>query len=139
MRLNIMSSKSGEINMTNKWEESIKKIPQKDEFELEGIKIWHIHHSEMIPNSEGIHEQLFREEAVKLLAAGFNLGINAEHGVGSICVTNDGFVIELWQYYKKKVIHKKTLDEVLDWIIYFYDHSKDVLYKVDVNESNFKR
>lgn len=122
MRLNIMSSKSGEIDMDNKWEESIKKIPQKDEFELEGIKNWHIYQFEMIPNSEGIHEQLFREEAVKLLAAGFDLAINVEHGVGSICVTNDGFAIELWQYNKKKVIYKKTLDEVLDWIIYFYDH-----------------
>ena len=112
-----------DINMTNKWKEAIKKIPRKDEFELEGIKNWHIsHRSEMIPNSAGIHEQLFREEAVKLLAAGFDLAINAEHGTGSIFVKNDGFVIELWQYNKKKVIYKKTLDEVLDWIIYFYDH-----------------
>jgi hypothetical protein len=114
--------KSGEINMANKWEESIKKIPQKDEFELEGIKTWHINHSEMIPNSEYIHEQLFREEAVKLLAKGFDLAFNDDNGVGSIHVTDDGFDIELWQYYKKKVIHKKTLDEVLDWIIYFYVH-----------------
>lgn len=112
-----------EINMINKWEESIKKIPQKDEFELEGIKTWHINHSEMIPNSnsEDMHGQLFREEAVKLLDAGFELAINDENGVGSIRVTNDGFDIEIWQYNKKKVIHKKTLDEVLDWIIYFYD------------------
>jgi hypothetical protein len=111
-----------EINMVNKWKESIKKIPQKDKFELKGIKNWHINHFEMIPNAEGIHEQLFREEAVKLLAAGFDLAINVEHGVGSICITKDEFVIELWQYNKKKLIHKKTLDEVLDWIIYFYDH-----------------
>ena len=108
--------------MVNKWKESIKKIQQKDEFELEGIKNWHINHFEMIPNSECIHEQLFREEAVKLLDAGFDLAINAEHGTGSICVTKHGFVIELWQYNKKKVIHKETLDEVLDWIIYFYEH-----------------
>lgn len=110
-----------EINMTDKWEESIKKIPEKDEFELEGIKTWHINHFEMIPNSSDIHEQLFREEAVKLLAAGFDLAFNDQNGVGSILVTNDGFDIELWQHNKKKVIYKKTLDEVLDWIIYFYD------------------
>ena len=108
--------------MTNKWKESIKKIPQKDEFELEGIKNWHINNFEMIPNSDGMHEPLFREEAVKLLATGFDLAINDENGVGSILVANDGFDIELWQYNKKKVIHKKTLDEVLDWIIYFYDN-----------------
>lgn len=106
----------------NKWEESIKKIPQKDEFELEGIKNWHIYDFEMIPNSEGLHDKLFREEAVKLLVAGFDLAINADHGVGSILKKNDEFVIELWQHNKKKVIHKKTLDEVLDWIIYFYEH-----------------
>ena len=52
----------------NKWNESIKKIPQKDEFELEGIKNWYIHHFEMIPNTAGMHEQLFREEAIKLLS-----------------------------------------------------------------------
>jgi hypothetical protein len=108
--------------MTNKWKESIKKIPQKNEFELEGIKTWHINHSEMIPNYENIHDRLFREEAVKLLDAGFDLAVNDENGVGSIRVTDDGFVVELWQYNKKKVIYKKTLDEVLDWIIYFYDH-----------------
>lgn len=108
--------------MVNKWEESIKKIPQKDEFELEGIKTWHIYQHEMIPNFRGTHEQLFREEAVKLLATGFDLAINDEYGVGSIRVTNDGFIIELWQHNNKKVIHKETLDELLDWIIYFYDN-----------------
>lgn len=111
-------------NMINKWEESIKKIPQKDEFELEGIKTWHINHFEMIPNSDGIHEPLFREEAAKLLAAGFDLAINDDNGVGSIIVTKNGFEIELWQYNKKKVIYKKALDEVLNWIIYFYDGSR---------------
>jgi len=108
--------------MEDKWKEYIKKIPQKDEFELEGIKNWHINHFEMIPNFRAMHEPLFREEAIKLLAAGFDLAINDEYGVGSIRVTTDGFVIELWQNNKKKNIHKKTLDEVLDWIIYFYDN-----------------
>lgn len=108
--------------MVDKWEESIKIIPQKDKFELEGIKTWHICHFEMVPNPKDIHGPLFREEAFKLLATGFDLAINDECGVGSIRVTNDGFEIESWQYKKKKIIHKKTLDEVLDWIIYFYDN-----------------
>lgn len=109
--------------MANNWKEAIKQIPRKDEFELEGIKNWHISSNfEMIPNSAGIHEQLFRDEAIKLLAAGFDLAINTENGVGSIRVTKVGFDIELWQYNKKRVLHKETLDEVLDWIIYFYDH-----------------
>ena len=86
----------------NKWNESIKKIPQKDEFELEGIKNWYIHDFEMIPNTAGMHEQLFREEAIKLLSAGFNLAINVEHGVGSVHALKDGFMVELWQYNKKK-------------------------------------
>ncbi len=111
-----------EIDIVNKWKESIKKIPQKDEFELEGIKNWHIYRHGMIPNFRGMHEPLFREEAAKLLAAGFDLAINDEYGVGSIHVIDDGFVIELWQYNEKKVIHKETLDELLDWIIYFYDN-----------------
>ena len=109
----------------NTWNESIKKIPRKDEFELEGIKNWHICHFEMIPNGGGIHEQLFREEAFKLLSSGFNLAINTEKGVGSIHVLKDGFMIELWQYNKKKEIYKKTLDEILDWIIYFYESRGD--------------
>lgn len=51
--------KSGEIDMDNKWEESVNS--QKDEFELEGIKNWHIYQFEMIPELlEGIHEQLLR-------------------------------------------------------------------------------
>lgn len=110
------------VDISNKWKESIKTIPQKDEFELEGIKSWHISHFEMIPNFRCMHEPLFREEAIKLLVAGFDLAINDEYGVGSIRVTDDGFVIELWQNNKKKNIHKKTLDELLDWIIYFYDN-----------------
>lgn len=108
--------------MTNKWEDAIKKIPQKDEFELEGIKTWHIYSSDMVPNPSDMHGSLFREDAAKLLDAGFNLAINDENGVGSIIVTNDGFDIELWQNNKKSVIHKETFDDVLDWIIYFYDH-----------------
>lgn len=108
--------------MTNKWEDAVKKIPQKDEFELEGIKTWHINHFEMIPNSSDIHEPLFKEDAVKLLGAGFDLAINDQNGVGNVIVKSDGFDIELWQNNKKSVIHKDTFDEVLDWIIYFYDH-----------------
>lgn len=108
--------------MNNKWEDAIKKIPQIDEYELEGIKNWHISCFGMIPNSGDIHEKSFREEAAKLLDAGFNLAINTEKGVGSIITTDDGFTIELWQNKNKKFIHKETLDEVLDWVIYFYDN-----------------
>ncbi len=106
--------------MNNKWRDAIKKIPQIDEYELEGIRHWRISDFEMIPNYEGIEEKSFREEAVRLLGAGFNLAINTENGVGSIIVREDGFTIELWQNNNKKFIHKETLDEVLDWVIYFY-------------------
>lgn len=108
----------------NKWNESIKKIPQKDEYELEGIKNWHIYQFEMIPNCSRVHEKLFKDEAVKLLDAGFCLAINTEYGVGNIYVLKDGFRIELWQNNKKKDIYKRTLDEVLDWIIYFYEKGR---------------
>ncbi len=108
--------------LLERWNECIKKIPQKDEFSLEGIETWHVFHYEMIPNSIEMHNPLFREEAIKLIASGFNLAINDDHGTGSIIVTNEGFDIELWQHNKKKVIHKKTLDEVLDYLIYFYEH-----------------
>lgn len=113
--------KNREIDMT-RWEESIKKIPQKNEFVLEGIEAWHISMHEMIPNSTDIHNQLFREEAAKLIACGFDLGFNIDHGVGHILVTDNGFIIELWQSTKRTKIYKNTLDEVLDWIIYFYEH-----------------
>jgi len=106
--------------MINKWDEAIKKIPQKDEFELEGIESWHISKCEMIPNSTDIHSQLFREEAIKLIASGFDLAFNTGHGVGNIRVVDNGFTIELWQNKKKTEIHKNTLNNVLDWIISFY-------------------
>lgn len=111
-------------NIINKWNKSIEIIPLKDEFSLEGIETWHVSHYEMIPNSTEIHSPLFKEDALKLLAAGFNLAINDELGTGSIIVTNDGFDIELWQHMNKKIIHKKTLDDVLDWLISFYDEGK---------------
>lgn len=120
-------------NKIDRWEESIKKIPLKDEYSLEGIETWHVSHYEMVPDSTDIHSPLFKEEAVKLLASGFDLAINDECGTGSILVTNDGFDIELWQYNKKKVIHKKTLDEVIDWLIYFYDHGQ-IVRESDVTE-----
>lgn len=108
--------------MKNKWEDAIKKIPQIDEYELEGIKHWRISDFEMIPIYDGIHEKSFREEAARLIDAGFNLAINTENGVGSVLVRDDGFTIELWQYNNKRLIHKASLDEVLDWVIYFYDN-----------------
>lgn len=110
--------------LIERWNESIKKIPQKDDSSLEGIETWHVSHHEMIPNSAEMHNPLFREEAVKLLAAGFDLAINDDFGTGSILVSNDGFDIELWQYNNKKVIHKKTLDEVIDLLINFYEKGK---------------
>jgi len=109
---------------TNKWNESIKKIHQNDEFTLEGIETWHISRYEMNPNSKDMHSPLFREEAVKLIASGFNLAFNFSHGTGSIHATDNWFTIELWQYMKKTEICKNTLDEVLDWLIYFYDNEK---------------
>lgn len=111
-------------NMIDKWNESIKKIPQKDEFTLEGIETWHISRYEMNPNYADTHSPLFKEEAVKLIASGFDLAFNTSHGTGSIHVEDNVFMIELWQYMKKTEIYKDTLDEVLDWIAYFYDHEK---------------
>jgi hypothetical protein len=97
----------------NRWNESIKKIPQKDEYELEGIKNWNIYDFKMVPNSSGMQEELFRDEGVRLLDAGFDLAINTEYGVGDVHVLKDRFRIELWQNDK----YKDTLGEVLDWII----------------------
>lgn len=108
-------------NVMSMWKASIKKIPQKDEFSLEGIETWHISHCEMNPNYADIHSPLLKEEAVKLIASGFSLAFNCSNGTGSIIVTDDGFTIELWQYMKKTVMHKETLDDVLEWVVYLYE------------------
>lgn len=108
-------------NMMSKWEESIGKIPQKDEFTLEGIETWHISHYEMVVNYEDIHNPLLKEEARKLVASGFNLAFNHSHGTGSILTADGGFIIELWQNMKKTIICRSTLDDVIDWIISFYE------------------
>lgn len=105
----------------NKWKESIKKIPEKDEYSLEGIETWHISQYEMNPNYPDIHRQLFRDEAKKLIASGFDLAFNTDKGTGSIRTTDNGFRIELWQYMKKTEIGEHTLDDVLDWLIHFYE------------------
>lgn len=105
----------------SEWKKLTEKIPQKDEFTLEGIDAWYISHGEMAPNKEYMHSPLFREEAVKLVASGFNLVFNTDHGVGSILVADDGFTIELYKNMKRTTIHKNTMDEVLDWMIYFYE------------------
>ena len=108
-------------NKENRWKESTAKIPQKDEFTLEGIETWHISQFEMNPNYADMHNPLLREEAVKLVASGFSLAFNFSHGTGSILETECGFAIELWQNRKKMTICKDSLDEVIDWIIYFSD------------------
>lgn len=63
-------------NKENKWKESTEKIPQKDEFMLEGIETWHISQFEMNPNYADMHNPLLREEARKLVASGFSLAFN---------------------------------------------------------------
>ncbi len=120
MRIEDKERKNSE-NIMSKWKECIKKIPLKDEYSLEGIETWHISHHEMIPCFREVHNPLFREEARKLVACGFNLAFNDSNGTGNILATEGGFVIESWRYMKKTVIYKNTLDEVLDWIVYFYD------------------
>jgi hypothetical protein len=108
-------------NKIDRWNEAIKKIPLKDEYPLEGIETWHVSHHEMIPNSADVHNPLFKEDAIKLMVSGFDLAINDTYGTGSIIVTDNGFDIELWQYQNKKVVHENTLDEVIDWLINFYE------------------
>lgn len=111
------------IEIVKKWNENIKKIPQVDEFALEGIKHWHIYNFEMIldvPNYD-MRDQEARDEAARLVAAGFDLGFNENHGVGYVRREDRGFVIELWQNLVKTEFRKETLDEVLDWVIYFHN------------------
>jgi hypothetical protein len=108
-------------NMVSRWNASIKKIPQKDEFSLEGIETWHISHYEMYPNYADIHRPLLKEEAVKLIVSGFSLAFNCSNGTGSILVADNGFAIELWQYMKKTTICKETLDSVLEWMASLYE------------------
>lgn len=122
------------IEIIKKWNENIKKILQIDEFTLEGIVHWQVYRFKMIPNvSElecGKSNQKFRDEAAKLIAVGFDLGFNEEYGVGDILIEEKvneigekiirGFIIELWQDSVETRIYKETLDEVLDWIIYFH-------------------
>ncbi len=103
------------------WKECIKKIPQKDDCNLEGIKTWQVSHYEMIPRSTDMKNPLIKEEMIKLIAAGFRLGINSDYGTGSIRVEDNGFKIDLWQWNKNKIIHKNTLDEVIQWLTNFYE------------------
>jgi hypothetical protein len=105
-----------------RWKESTAKIRQKDEYTLEGIETWYISHYEMFPNYGDIHSPLLREEARKLVASGFDLAFNCSYGTGSVIATDGGFIIELWQYMNKTAMCKNTLDEVIDWIIYFYEN-----------------
>ena len=42
------------------WNECIKKIPQKDEFYLEGIKTWHVSQFEMVPDTISTREPIIQ-------------------------------------------------------------------------------
>jgi hypothetical protein len=112
-------------DVISRWNKAIEKIPQKDEFTLEGIETWHINNYEMVANNIDMQNPLFKEETVRLIASGFNLAFNMDRGTGNIHITKDGlatvFTIELWKYMKKENIYKETLDEVIDWMIHFYE------------------
>ncbi len=103
------------------WNDCIKKIPQKDEYNLEGINTWRISQFQMVPDGISVREPLFKEEMIKLIAAGFRLGFNDEFGTGNIRVEDNGFTIELWQWNKQKIIHKNTIDEVIIWLTNFFE------------------
>jgi len=107
--------------LKEQWNECIKKIPQKDDYNLEGIKTWHVSQFEMVPETISTREPIFKEEMIKLIAAGFRLGFNDEFGTGSIRVEDNGFAIELWQWNKQKIIHKNTIDEVIVWLTNFFE------------------
>lgn len=124
----------GTIEIVKRWNENIKNIPQKDEYMLDGIDHWHVHRFEMIPDMSDIEcgkcNKEFRDEADKLISAGFDIGFNTDHGVGHIKIEDrekkKGFIVELWQNQFKTEIIKDTLDEVLDWVIYFHCNNKNL-------------
>lgn len=107
--------------LEEEWNECTKKIPQKGEYYLEGIKTWHVSQFQMVPDTVSTREPLFKEEMIKLIDAGFRLGFNDEFGTGSIRVEDSGFAIELWQWNKQKIIHKNTIDEVIAWLANFFE------------------
>ncbi len=107
--------------LEEEWKELIKKIPQKDDYNLEGIKTWHVAQFEMVPETISTREPIFKEEMIKLIAAGFRLGFNDEFGTGNIRVEGNGFKIELWQWNKQIIIHKNTIDDVIVWLTNFFE------------------
>lgn len=112
-----------QVEIVKKWNENIKKIPQMDEYTLEGIKHWHMHQFKMVLDSSVCceYDGEIRDEAARLIDAGFDIGFNENHGVGHAHREGSGFVIELWQKHSKAEFRKDTLNEVLDWIIYFHN------------------
>ena len=90
----------------------------------------------MMPNGPalkcGKRNQKFRDEAKKLIYAGFDIGFSEAHGAGTILVDERdkkigdkvlkerSFTIELCQKSSTVRFHKETLEEVLDWLIYFH-------------------
>lgn len=112
---------SQKIEIIKKWNESIKNIPQVDEYTLEGIKCWRICDFELIPNNEILNNDELYTEADKLIKSGFNLGFNTEYGVGHIKTQDKEYSIELWQWCVKSYpVKNKTLKECIDWIIELY-------------------
>lgn len=125
--------RESQIKVIKKWNESIKKISQIDEFALRDINRWHINKFRLYPNMVELEVEAkntaLLNEAKLLMEAGFDLGFNESHGVGDIVIEERGigkkekvFVIELWQNRIKQRIIKDTLDEVIEWIIYFHNY-----------------
>ncbi len=107
--------------LKEQWNECITKIPQKDEYNLEGINTWRISQFQMVPDGISMRKPLFKEEMIKLIAAGFRLGFVDEYGTGSIHIEDNGFTIELWKWSRQKIIHKNTIDDVIIWLTNFFE------------------
>jgi len=119
-----------------RWNDARTRIPQKDNYRLEGIKHFHIFDRRLIIDNPTCHFGDYewnleeaKQELIKLLENGDKVFFNEDWGVGEIEKTEKGYTVTKWYYRTKSTpVVDGTIDEVFDFLLDFWGNPEPFSY-----------
>jgi len=118
------------IKDVKRWNKCRERLPQKDEWSLEGFDGFRIHGKQILISEFDESEiETRKQQMIKLLDNGDHIGFNEDWGIGSIERTKKGFTLTKG-YYKveSKPVVNGTIEDVINFLFSFWGNPEPFSY-----------